>query len=799
MRAHAGPGFWAALFVTCSAPAANSQDAEPPDVARTREAIQALDAARVDADRARLAGELGALGDSLHAAGADSLASRAWQAVGWSLFRRGQVDSASAMWERGLDLARSLGAPALVASHLNSAGIGRTVGGDANAGIACWEEAIDICRTIGDRKLEGSFWGNLANAYARLGRIPDVRRATEHALAIDRETGNTAGVASGHGRLASVFHQMAEYAAAIAHADSAVALSRPANPSQLALSLTRRAQILFDSGRVEEALRDFAEADSIASATGELREARFLKASQATALHSLEQYEATIALVDSILDGFAEESPDRTVALRTLRGNAKAHLGRFDEAREDLETAYDLWNDTRDRLEDSTDRAAMFALAGEIYATLVEFHRMQGNPREAWRFAEEGRARELRGALGGEEPIALSELQAILGESDAVLLQYTEARSVAVDVVVVSRDAVHVASIGRIGPLLEDAEIALRLLASGASDEDCAVPLARLAAALLPEDVRPWLEGARRVYVVPPSYVLPLPFEALPLDDESTLADRAAVAYLPGATALAALGKRPVGGGRMVVFADPSVVEAAGSSGSWRSAARVPLPEARREADAVATRDADVWIGSEATAARLASCGAAPVIHFATHATIDESSSASTGLVLAGEDGLLGPDDIALVSLTADLVTLSGCSTASGFTFLGEGTFGVARAFLLAGTRSVVTSAWDVEDGAARRFMELFYDHLREGQPRADALRLAQLAMRSEGFPLRDRAAFLLTGIGHEPVASLAGASRRGPGLPPLRVAAALSVALIAVFFAFRRVGRSARTAKQRG
>ena len=59
--------------------------------------------------------------------------------------------------------------------------------------------------------------------------------------------------------------------------------------------------------------------------------------------------------------------------------------------------------------------------------------------------------------------------------------------------------------------------------------------------------------------------------------------------------------------------------------------------------------------------------------------------------------------------------------------------FGLARAFLLAGTRSVVGSAWDVEDRAAGRFMTLFYQGLAMGKPRDVALSATRRKMADEG------------------------------------------------------------------
>ncbi|MGH7630331.1 MAG: CHAT domain-containing protein [Gemmatimonadales bacterium] len=81
-----------------------------------------------------------------------------------------------------------------------------------------------------------------------------------------------------------------------------------------------------------------------------------------------------------------------------------------------------------------------------------------------------------------------------------------------------------------------------------------------------------------------------------------------------------------------------------------------------------------------------------------------------------GADLLLGPAAtverwLALrrLPLRAELVTLSACETALGRRIRGEGTVGLAHAFLAAGARGVVVTFWRVSDRSAADFMREFY------------------------------------------------------------------------------------------
>jgi CHAT domain-containing protein len=98
------------------------------------------------------------------------------------------------------------------------------------------------------------------------------------------------------------------------------------------------------------------------------------------------------------------------------------------------------------------------------------------------------------------------------------------------------------------------------------------------------------------------------------------------------------------------------------------------------------------------------------------------------------EDGLLQMYEIFNMKLNADLVVLSACETGLGKDVKGEGLIGLTRAFLYAGTPSVVVSLWKVEDRSTADLMVRFYRHLKGGKlSKAEALRQAQLELIREG------------------------------------------------------------------
>jgi CHAT domain-containing protein len=169
------------------------------------------------------------------------------------------------------------------------------------------------------------------------------------------------------------------------------------------------------------------------------------------------------------------------------------------------------------------------------------------------------------------------------------------------------------------------------------------------------------------------------------------------------------------------------------------------LAGARQEVDEIAKRypsdEVRVYLQQEATEENVKDnrlVHSAKWIHFAAHGIFDPEKPEYSGLVLAqtpssSEDGFLQVFEIFNLEMNADLVVLSACQTGLGTEVTGEGLVGLTRAFLYAGTTSIVVSLWVVADSSASELMPRFYQNLDQGSDKAEALRLAKLAMIHEG------------------------------------------------------------------
>ncbi|MDJ1177119.1 CHAT domain-containing protein [Roseofilum capinflatum] len=92
-----------------------------------------------------------------------------------------------------------------------------------------------------------------------------------------------------------------------------------------------------------------------------------------------------------------------------------------------------------------------------------------------------------------------------------------------------------------------------------------------------------------------------------------------------------------------------------------------------------------------------------------------------------GMKGVLLAQDIAALDLWGnELSALIACQTGLGEVASGEGVFGLRRAFVVAGSKTLIMSLWSVPALATAYLMERFFHHLEEGLGRAAALAHAQ-------------------------------------------------------------------------
>ncbi|MDD2271381.1 MAG: CHAT domain-containing protein [Desulfuromonadaceae bacterium] len=100
------------------------------------------------------------------------------------------------------------------------------------------------------------------------------------------------------------------------------------------------------------------------------------------------------------------------------------------------------------------------------------------------------------------------------------------------------------------------------------------------------------------------------------------------------------------------------------------------------------------------------------VIHIASHGEFDPVNPLFSAIRLAKDgkaDGKLQAEEIFGLDIKADLVVLSACQTGLGDIRSGDDVVGMNRAFIFAGTHSLMSSLWRVSDVSTAIMMKQFY------------------------------------------------------------------------------------------
>ncbi len=315
-------------------------------------------------------------------------------------------------------------------------------------------------------------------------------------------------------------------------------------------------------------------------------------------------------------------------------------------------------------------------------------------------------------------------------------------------------------------------------------------------------------------FISPDAELNRLPFAALPFggEREGYLSNAVNLRLLTTGRELLDLQKPRVNASsNVLVFADPSYgnTEAPGfvaskrrGDGDIRVRRSADLPDHLRWERLEATAKegeaiqqligGELWMREQATAEAVKRTVAPKVLHLATHAFYlpdqekqepqasslllnqrgsvrgevrtaslqGESPLLRSGIAMAGanrpnanpnDDGYLTALEVAQLDWDGtELVVISACESGRGDIRAGEGVYGLKRAIAVAGARSSLLSLWKVDDSATAAFMQSFYQRLKEGQGKGQALADTQKEFKNHPIPMwRDPyvwAAFQLSG-----------------------------------------------------
>jgi CHAT domain-containing protein/tetratricopeptide (TPR) repeat protein len=672
-----------------------------------------------------------------------------WQAAGQSHQMRDEYRPAAAAFGRAAERHAAAHDLAGLAASLQWRAFFQGVIGAFDSSQVNYRRAIVAGEASHNRAPVAWAWLGLSGLSVTAGE--PVRAAGEAQRAADmmRDIGDRWGLASASNlagiaamRLGDFPRARERFLEAIARSDSLGAISDKLSPGVGLIDVDR--ELRGESA----ALARLAWVDTIATRTGiprwqgerwyHLGLLALRRGDGRAALEHFRRYEATFQPSDSgALAGF--DFAVRVAEAHSLAGDPLRGAMMLDAAISE----FAQW---RSRLSGRELRLAVWDQRGIDndsdlgIATIVAAAAAAGHDSLALHLADARRARDLRTrmyAIAAPRPL----------QAHQALLEYvTGRRGEPTTLFVRHRGVLRSAALQPIDSLARRIA-ALQSLLSGNAN---ARSLSRELGAILLGPALPMLDsGVTTLIVVPDGALHSVPWSALMLSEAQFVGDRYTIAQLPAGN---------------LSFAEPSGIGAntrgtvvaigAGSVPmSWEGQTLPPLPRAEQETRLVASyASAGVAInGADATefTVRSLSRRRTSIVHFATHAIVDDRTSARAAILLRAsgfDDGALEAHEIAALRLPVDLVVLAGCSTASGRIFAAEGVQGLVRPLLDAGARGVIASQWPVNDESAFRIVQWFYSELATGVTSAEALRGAQRHARVAGLPIADWASWSYVG-----------------------------------------------------
>jgi CHAT domain-containing protein/Tfp pilus assembly protein PilF len=667
----------------------------------------------------------------------------------------GDYKQALSYYQRALIIWREIGDQVGEAEVLNNIGVVYHDLGDYQQALAYYKQALPIRREIRDRAGEARTLGNIGVVYSSLGNYEKAMAYLQQALPIRREIGDREGEAATLNNIGLTYYHLGDHVQALTYYEQALLTAQEIRYRHGQPTAQGNLAALYEAQEQEEQALDYAlQAIAVLETTrGEIKvealqtafaasiagyyhyAVRLLltEAREAEAFHYAERGRARTLLTllgNQGIDAKGGEDPDLIEREVQLRGELTALESQLQEE----------WSKPADQRSQQVIKhvtASLEAGRQEYEDLLIQLQLT--NPEYA--------------ALVSVDPLTLEETQGLLRDEapDVTLLAYFIGKG-ETTIFVLGLESYHAQAV----PVTREE---LRQQAEALLAQMRAAPLLPNAWQEPAQTLYGWLIAPVQKYlphasagtpphlgIIPHDLLHYLPFGLL-YDGKYTLLEGHTLFYAPSASSLRFIfDKRHPEADTLLAFANP---DAPGAP---------HLSHAVAEAEAVTTLyDTEPVIGAEATEGHFKSqAGEFGLVHVAAHSDYNPHSPLFSAIMLQAdesEDGRLETHEVFNLNLPqTDLVVLSACQTHLGELSAGDELVGLERAFVRAGSPSLLSTLWPVDDAATAVLMERFYSHLRAEVPKAEALRLAQLETRAENPQPYYWAGFVLVGdAGREP------------------------------------------------
>jgi CHAT domain-containing protein/tetratricopeptide (TPR) repeat protein len=658
---------------------------------------------------------------------------------------QGRYGEAETHFEQVLAMARAVGDPIIEGTTLNNLGAVYEVQGRYGEALTHYQQALTIQRALGDAAGEGITLNNLGEVYRLQGRYGEVLTHNQQALTIRRALGDPAGEAGSLNNLGAVYQHQGQYGEALTHYQQALAIARAVGDR------IGEGKTLHNMGEVYWAQKRYAEAQPHLEAAVAIMDSLRQRAGSSLARRGfLDQFAAMYRhlVLNTLRLGLSEKA-----FVLSERGRARTLLDELTSgsvtlsdtfAGQLLQQEQDLFTQRRAIDDELARRRAQPGVSRQDLADL-EARRVQIEQDYGITLARLRAANEELAALASGEPLGVKEVQHLL-PPHMTLLAYFVLDDVTIAAFLLTRTQFEVVELPVNGAALVDNIQSFRLSFADLNTVHTAA-LVNLHTSL----ITPLLKhiSTPHLILVPHTVLHYMPFAAL-TDGTTYLGDRFLLSTLPSASTLPfVLRKRkdPATLPPPLIFGNPTTAKAD----------LPPLGFAEVEATHIGQLyGVTPLMRDRATEQTLIEqAGSAGIVHLAAHGEFNAAEPLESFIALAPDPGKHQDGQLTVREVyntlrldKVDLVVLSACESNVGEVSNGDEIVGLTRAFIFAGTPSVIATLWRVRDEQTGLLMEHFYTLLRAGASKAAALQKAQQAVRKAYPHPYYWGAFVLTGDG---------------------------------------------------
>jgi CHAT domain-containing protein/Tfp pilus assembly protein PilF len=718
--------------------------------------------------------------------------SRSLSGLGNAHYFLGQYQRAIEFYQQSLAIVREIKDRQGEAYDLGNLGITYRSLGQYQKAIEYIQQALDVTREIKDRWGEARSLGSLGSVYQYLGQYPKAIDYYWQSLAIKRETKDRQGEAASIGNLGLAYLSLGQPQKAIEYHQQSLAIDREIKNRQgEAASLGNLGSAYFSLGQYEKAIEFHQQYLTIAREIGDRQGEANSLGGLGIAYYSLGQYQKAIEFHQQYLT-IAREIGDRAGEALSLNNLGVAYRDNKQpaEAITNLEASLNIYLDMRGGLL-RDDRKDFLASNEGTVITLAEVLIQQNQPEKAFQWLNlattadladynrlinakvadpdaqkaldnwntdnqqlEGMRRQLQDKYSQELAQQIRQFEEkVYKNAETIGQKYPEIaelfetkptdiaqlqKNIAPDTLVIqpvllgNKATLFLITRDKLTVIQSDAKAddfnqlvsQYRTQLADYKNADYLVTGSKLYEILIrPIESQIATSSRKNIAIIATGQLRYIPFETLyDKKNDQVLLEKYPIYYLTriSTSTPPATERKPLQG---LAFANPKPTQE-------------ELKGTEIEAETISKTfpGSEKYLGTNATldifkkqAFRF------PILHLGTHGCFDLAGCPNLGMqantILFANKEQYNIADAALLGLkNTELITLSACQTAKEANGDGQEISGLAYVLERAGAKSVIASLWDAEDNTSAEIMTQFYQNLKNGMTKSEAMQKAKLS-----------------------------------------------------------------------